>query len=59
MEYGYRADFNITVTNGESTFSTTATAVPCDKNGISTEESVDKLQEAVEDIKDKVKRLQK
>ncbi|MFP6856155.1 MAG: hypothetical protein VCA73_02685 [Roseibacillus sp.] len=59
VEDGYRADFNITVTNGESTFSTTATGVPCDKNGVPTEESVDKLQEAVEDIKDKVKRLQK
>jgi hypothetical protein len=52
------ADFRITVAHGPNSFETTAKDVPCDKDGIPTEESVTKLREAVEDIKVKIKRLQ-
>lgn len=52
------ADFKISVTDGTNSFETTAKAVPCDKDGIPTEKSVDKLRESVEDIKAKIKRLQ-
>lgn len=55
---GYKAQFEITVSNGDSTFSTTTSDVPCDKDGIPTEDSVTKLQEAVDDIKKKIKTLQ-
>jgi hypothetical protein len=53
------ADFKIGVTNGTNSFETLATDVPCDKDGIPTEDSVTKLREAVESIKSKIKRLQK
>jgi hypothetical protein len=56
--HSHVADFKITVTKGNNTFETTARDVPCDKDGIPTEESVTKLREAVEVIKDKIKRLQ-
>jgi hypothetical protein len=52
------ADFKIVVTNGTNTFDTVAKDVPCDGNGIPTDESVDTLRSAVEDIKAKIKRLQ-
>jgi len=52
------ADFKIVVTNGLNTFDTVATDVPCDAKGIPTEESVDTIRTAVEDIKDKIRRLQ-
>jgi hypothetical protein len=52
------AEFRITVTHGGSSFETVAKDVPCDKDGIPTENSVTKLREAVEDIKAKIKRLQ-
>jgi hypothetical protein len=52
------ADFKIAVTNGKNSFETVAKDVPCDKDGIPTENSVTKLREAVEDIKAKIKRLQ-
>jgi hypothetical protein len=52
------ADFKIVVTNGTNTFDTVAKDVPCDSNGIPTEESVDALKAAVENIKAKIKRLQ-
>lgn len=54
----YQADFRISVTDGTNSFETTAKEVPCDKDGIPTEKSVDKLRESVEDIKAKIKRLQ-
>jgi hypothetical protein len=53
------ADFKIGVTNGTNSFETVARDVPCDKDGIPTEDSVTKLREAVESIKSKIKRLQK
>jgi hypothetical protein len=52
------ADFKIGVTNGTNSFETVAKEVPCDKDGIPTEESVGRLREAVEEIKAKIKRLQ-
>jgi hypothetical protein len=52
------ADFKIVVTNGLNTFDTVAKDVPCDANGIPTEESVDVMRTAVEDIKSKIRRLQ-
>jgi hypothetical protein len=52
------ADFKIGVTNGTNSFETVAKDVPCDKDGIPTEESVTKLREAVADIKAKIRRLQ-
>lgn len=52
------ADFKIVVTNGLNTFDTVAKSVPCDANGIPTEESVDAIRTAVEDIKAKIRRLQ-
>lgn len=54
----YVSQFEITVTNGDSTFATTISDVPCDKIGIPTKESVSKLQKAVEDIKKKIKDIQ-
>ena len=55
---GYVADMKITVANSDSTFSTTAKDVPCDAHGIPTEESVDEIRAAAEDIKSKIKRMQ-
>jgi hypothetical protein len=52
------ADFSISVTNGTNSFETTAKGVPCDADGIPTEESITKLREAVEEIKAKIKKLQ-
>jgi hypothetical protein len=52
------ADFKIGVTNGTNSFETVAKNVPCDKDGIPTEDSVTKLREAVREIKAKIKRLQ-
>ena len=52
------ADFKIAVHNGTNSFETTAHDVPCDKDGIPTEASITKLREAVEEIKDKIRRLQ-
>jgi len=54
----FLADFQISVTNGTNSFETTAKDVPCDKDGIPTEESITKLREAVEEIKAKIKKLQ-
>ncbi|MCY2985704.1 MAG: hypothetical protein NTY15_18930 [Planctomycetota bacterium] len=53
------ADFLISVRFGGETFETTAKDVPCDKDGIPTEAAVDRLRTSVEDIKSKMKRLQK
>ena len=53
------ADFLISVHVGGETFETTAKDVPCDKDGIPTEAAVDRLRTSVEDIKSKMKRLQK
>jgi hypothetical protein len=44
----YAADFKISVTNGTESFETTAKDMPCDKNGIPVEKSVEELREAVE-----------
>ena len=52
------ADFQITVEYGGESFETTAKDVPCDVDGIPTEEAVDRLRTAVEGIKAKMKRLQ-
>lgn len=52
------ADFSISVHFGGETFETTAKDVPCDNDGIPTEAAVDRLRKSVEDIKDKMKRLQ-
>jgi hypothetical protein len=52
------ADFKIGVTNGTNSFETVAKDVPCDKDGIPTEDSVTRLREAVGEIKAKIKRLQ-
>ena len=52
-------DFRIAVKLGEEAFETTATDVPCDDFGIPTEQSVKRLREAVEEIKVKMKQLQK
>ena len=57
--YDHVADFRIAVTKGGSSFETTARDVPCDTDGIPTEQAVTRLREAVEDIKAKIKRLQK
>jgi hypothetical protein len=56
---GHVADFQIAVTKGGNRFETTARDVPCDGDGIPTEQAVTRLREAVEDIKAKIKRLQK
>ncbi len=53
------ADFLISVRFGGETFETTAKDVPCDKDGIPTEAAVDRLRTSVEDIKSKMKRLQR
>jgi hypothetical protein len=53
------ADYQIKVQFGGESFETTAKEVPCDKDGIPTEASIDRLRTAVEDIKAKMKRLQK
>lgn len=53
------ADFQIAVRYGGESFETTAKDVPCDKDGIPTESSIDRIRTAVEDIKAKMKRLQK
>jgi hypothetical protein len=53
------ADFKIGVNNGTNSFETVAKDVPCDSDGIPTEASVTRLREAVEDIKTKIKGLQK
>jgi hypothetical protein len=53
------ADFLISVHFGGETFETTAKDVPCDKDGIPTEAAVDRLRTSVEDIKSKMKRLQR
>lgn len=53
------ADFLISVHVGGETFETTAKDVPCDKDGIPTEAAVDRLRTSVEDIKSKMKRLQR
>jgi hypothetical protein len=55
----FLADFLISVHFGGETFETTAKDVPCDKDGIPTEAAVDRLRTSVEDIKSKMKRLQK
>ena len=52
------ADFLIAVHFGGETFETTAKDVPCDNDGIPTEAAVDRLRASVEDIKEKMKRLQ-
>lgn len=52
------ANFKIAVTNGTTSFETVAQDVPCDRDGIPTEDAVTKLREAVEEIKAKIKRLQ-
>lgn len=54
----YVADFQISVSYGGETFETTATDVPCDKDGIPTEAAIDRLRASVEDIKGKMKKLQ-
>jgi hypothetical protein len=54
----YVADYRITVTESDNSFSTTASDVPCDKDGIPTDASVDRIREAVEEIKRKIDRLQ-
>ena len=53
------ADFLISVRFGGETFETTAKDVPCDKDGIPTEAAIDRLRTSVEDIKSKMKRLQR
>lgn len=53
------ADFLISVHVGGETFETTAKDVPCDRDGIPTEAAVDRLRTSVEDIKSKMKRLQR
>lgn len=55
---GYIADYSITVSNGDNSFSTVAKDVPCDRDGIPTESSIERIRMAVEDIKAKIKRLQ-
>lgn len=52
------ADFQVKVTKGDQSFETTIRDVPCDGDGIPTEEAVTKLREAVENIKAKIRRLQ-
>ena len=54
----FLADYQIAVSYGGESFETTATDVPCDRDGIPTEASVERLRVAVEDIKQKMKRLQ-
>ena len=53
------ADFLISVHFSGETFETTAKDVPCDRDGIPTEAAVDRLRISVEDIKSKMKRLQR
>ena len=55
---GFVADYRISVEYVDESFATTATEVPCDDLGIPTEESVERLREAVEKIKEKMQRLQ-
>lgn len=55
---GFVSDMTITVTDGDNTFSTTAIDIPCDQNGIPTDESVDRIREAAEEIKEKISRFQ-
>jgi len=55
---GFVADMKLTVSDGDNRFSTTAEDVPCDQDGIPTDESVDKIRQAAEEIKAKIKRFQ-
>jgi hypothetical protein len=55
---GQMADFIIRVKLGNESFETMAKNVPCDSDGIPTEASVDRLRNAVEEIKKKLTRIQ-
>ncbi len=52
------AAFSIAVQLGDESFETIASDVPCDADGIPTDDAVDRLRAAVEDIKEKMSRLQ-
>ena len=54
----WAADYLISVRLGGETFETTAKDVPCDRDGIPSEASVERLRASVEEIKVKMKRLQ-
>ena len=54
----WTADYLISVRFGGETFETTAKDVPCDRDGIPSEASVERLRASVEEIKVKMKRLQ-
>lgn len=54
----YVGDFHISVLHKENSFATTAKDVPCDKNGIPTEDALERLNEAIDEIKSEIRMLQ-